>query len=325
MNIDIHAHYVSPKLVEKVRSGSFSPELTVRQVEDSFAFNFPWGGSRKFLANMTDLERRIKHMDEISMDVEVLSTWADLYGYDLPKELLARYHTSINESLSQTAKEHPDRFRFVATVPLPWGEEAAKVLRDGIERLGAVGSMIGTNIGGANLDDPRFEPFWSASEELSAPVILHPLSTAISERVKPYYLANLIGNPFDTMIAASSLIFGGVMDRHPRLRVVLLHGGGYFPHGIGRLDHGFNVRPETKKARSEPSSYLRRFYYDTIVFNPKILRALVEMVGQDRIVIGSDYPFDMEPRGLMEMIKGVLGENAFSLLHQNTKKAFPLL
>ncbi|MHB8566650.1 MAG: amidohydrolase family protein [Nitrososphaerales archaeon] len=325
MNIDIHAHYVSPKIVDLVTEGKFSPELTVKKIDDSIAFSFPTGITRKFFDSMTDTEKRIKHMDELSIDIEVLSTWVDVYGYDLPRQLASKYSSAINESLALKVMEYKDRFRFVATVPLPWGKEAAVALRDSVERLGAIGSMIGTNIGGVNLDDPRFEPFWQASEELSAPVILHPLNVAGIERLRSYYLSNLIGNPFETAIAASSLIFSGIMDRYPELKVILLHGGGYFPHGIGRLNHYFGVRQETKMAKSEPSSYLRRFYYDSIVFDSKIMCALVGLVGEDRILIGSDYPFDMEPRKFMEMLESVFGEKSSSLLKENTMRAFPRL
>lgn len=312
-------------MVELVSNGTFSPELTVKRTDGSMSFNFPTAVTRPFFAKMTDLENRVKHMDEIPIDIEVISTWVDVFGYDLSAKVIGKYSKALNESLSAAARSNPQRLRFVATVPLPFGELAAETLKDAVDRLGAIGSMIGTNIAGANLDDPRLEPFWDASEKLSAPVILHPLKVAGANRLSSHYLHNLVGNPFDTTIAASSLIFGGVMDRHPDLRIVLVHGGGYFPSGIGRLDHGFNVRPETKGAKNAPSSYLRRFYYDTVVYDARVLKSLVDMVGRDRIVIGSDYPFDMEPKNYMEYTKSVFGESMSTMLQENTKRVFPLL
>ena len=325
MTVDIHAHYVSPELVKLVSDGTFAPELQLKKSASASSFSFPTYLTRPLFEKMTEVEKRMEHMSALSIDQEVLSTWVDIYGYDLPRELSKKYHTAINEALATTVKEHPQRFRFVATVPLPWGEEAAKVLQDSVDRLGAIGSMIGTNIDGANLDDPRFEPFWQASEELSVPVILHPLNVAGKERLKSYYLGNLIGNPFDTTIAAASLVFGGVLDRHPKLKVVLLHGGGYFPHGIGRIDHGFDVRSETKTIKQKPSSYLERFSYDTIVYDEKILDSLVRRVGRDLIVLGTDYPFDMEPKNVMGLTRSIFGENAGSILEANAKRIFTRL
>ncbi len=325
MAIDIHAHYVNPKLVKLVSEGKFAPELQVKKTSDSFSFSFPTRLSRPFFGKMTEVEKRLEHMTEIGIDTEVLSTWADVYGYDLPSTVAKRYHTAINESLAEVAKENPNRFRFVATVPLPWGEEAAVVLEDAIDRLGAIGSMIGTNVSGANLDDKRLEPFWKASEDLSAPVILHPVTVAARERLSSYYMENLLGNPFDTTVAAASLIFGGVLDRHPKLRVVLLHGGGYFPHGVGRLDHGFQVRQEAKTIPNAPSSYLGRFSYDTIVYHEKILEALSRMVGNSSILLGTDYPFDMEPKNFMEMIRSVFGNQTEMVMQQNANRIFTRL
>ncbi|MGI0079869.1 MAG: amidohydrolase family protein [Nitrososphaerales archaeon] len=325
MTTDIHAHYVSPELVKLVSDGTFAPELQLKKNANTSSFSFPTYLTRPFFEKMTDVEKRIEHMHQLSIDKEVLSTWVDIYGYDLPRDVSKKYHSAINETLAAAVKQHPQRFAFVATVPLPWGEDSVAVLQDSVERLGAIGSMIGTNINGSNLDDPRFEPFWKASEELSAPVILHPLNVAGKERLRSYYLANLIGNPFDTTIAATSLVFGGVLDRHPKLKVVLLHGGGYFPHGIGRIDHGFDVRPEAKTITQKPSGYLQRFSYDTIVYDERILDSLVRLVGRELIVLGTDYPFDMEPKNVMGMTRSIFGENAGSILETNARKIFTRL
>ena len=325
MTIDVHAHYVSPGLVKLVSEGTFAPELQIKKTANTSSFSFPTYLSRPFFEKMTDVQNRMEHMHELSIDKEVLSTWLDISGYDLPREVSKKYHSTINEALAGAVEEHSQKFRFVASVPLPWGDEAAKVLQDSVDRLGAIGSMIGTNINGSNLDDPRFEPFWQASEELSVPVILHPINVAGQERLKSYYLGNLIGNPFDTTIAAASLVFGGVLDRHPKLKVVLLHGGGYFPHGIGRIDHGFKVRPETKTVPQEPSSYLRRFSYDTIVYDEKIFDSLVRLVGKDLIVLGTDYPFDMEPKNVLGMARSIFGDNVGSILEENAKRIFTRL
>jgi aminocarboxymuconate-semialdehyde decarboxylase len=325
LTVDIHAHYVSPSLVKLVTDGNFAPELSVKKTNDTVSFSFPTKVSRPLFAKMTETSKRLEHMTELGIDTEVLSTWVDVYGYDLPRELAKIYHTSINESLSNAVTENSRRFRFVATVPLPWGEEAAGVLEDAVDRLGAIGSMIGTNINGTNLDDSRFEPFWKASEDLSSPVILHPVTVAAKERLGSYYLENLLGNPFDTTIAAASLIFGGVMDRYPKLKVVLLHGGGYYPYASGRLDHGFDVRKEAKTISNPPSSYIERFSYDTIVYNERLLDSLSRIVGIESIMLGTDYPFDMEPKGFMKMIHSVFGDKARKILQDNAESVFKRL
>lgn len=317
MVIDCHAHYVGPHVVAAVRSGKFGEALA--WTEDG-RFRFPQTLSRPFLARMTDLEGRIEHMNILGISMQILSTWIDIYGYDLPEGINVEYHRLVNQGLADAVHQYPERFRFVASVPLPYGGQAADVLEEAVTDLGAVGAMIGTNILGRNLDDAAFEPFWERCSDLGVPVILHPCTVAASDRLQHYYLENLLGNPFDTTIAAASLVFGGVLDRHPRLRILLLHGGGYFPFAVGRLDHGYVVRPEARTIQEPPSSYLKRFFYDVIVYQPALLSVLAQQAGADRIVLGTDYPFDMEPDDAVALAtntlgleSGVLDRNALAL------------
>jgi aminocarboxymuconate-semialdehyde decarboxylase len=272
---------------------------------------------------MTELTRRIQHLDACGIGVQVLSTWIDMFGYDLTEDVAVRYHREINEGLAAAAGAWPQRLRFLASVPLPWGEAAAAVLRDAVTRLGACGAMIGTNVGDANLDDPRFEPLWAACAELGCPVELHPVNVAGASRLGDYQLDNFLGNPFDTTIAAASLIFGGVLDRHQDLQVILLHGGGYLAQAAGRMTHGRRARGVAPRLRREPADYLDRFYYDTIVYDGQVLAALAAAVGLERIVLGSDYPFDMEPPDIVASISAALGQDAPAALAANARRLLP--
>lgn len=318
--IDFHAHYLAPDLVERIQAGEFGPHLTATGQPGLERFRFPTTTSRPLFGAMTDIPERIRHLDECGITIQVLSTWIDMFGYDLPEEMAVTYHTRVNEGLAEAVESCPDRLRFLASVPLPWGEAASAVLKDAVNRLGAIGSMIGTNICGTNLDDPRLEPLWAMSERLDVPVELHPVDVAGADRLSGYELANFLGNPFDTTIAASSLILGGVLDRHPSLSVILVHGGGYLPYACGRLTHGRRARAVAPNLRREPADYLDRFFYDTVVYDHPTLKALTDIVGIERLVIGTDYPFDMEPPNVRGMVTDVLGSSSLEVLTHNARR-----
>lgn len=321
MIIDVHAHYVSPDVVDAIATGQFGSDLSYDQVRGGF--RFPSVETRPTPRGMTDLEARLRHMDERGVDMQVLSTWLDMLGPDLPENTARVFHRTVNQGLAAAVQLNPDRFRFLASVPLPYGDMAAQELTVSVEQDGAVGALIGTRVGELPLDERAFDPFWSAAEALGVPVMLHPLTRAIMPPLQDYYLGNLLGNPMDTTLAATRLILGGVMDRFPALTIVLVHGGGYLPYAVGRLDHGHQVRPEAKGSKRPPSAYLNRFVYDHIVFDPGILAGFVERVGSDRVVIGSDYPFDMEPVDLIGLAQSAMGPDAGQRMSDNALRLFP--
>jgi aminocarboxymuconate-semialdehyde decarboxylase len=195
-----------------------------------------------------------------------------------------------------------------------------------MKRLGLRGVEISTSVNGEELDAARLAPFWRKAEELGAVVFIHPFGTTLGDRVSTHYLSNIIGQPLETTIALSHLIFGGVLDRHPGLRIVAAHGGGYLPSYCGRSNHGYAVRPEAKAdAKFPPMEYLRKIWFDTLVYEPGALRHLINTVGASQVVVGSDYPFDMghyDPHGLLAATQGltegergaILGGNAAILL-----------
>jgi aminocarboxymuconate-semialdehyde decarboxylase len=181
----------------------------------------------------------------------------------------------------------------LATLPMQDPARSVDELDRAARLPGIRGVYLGTNVRGQELDDPAFLPVWERIDSLRFPVFLHPLNVVGAKRLEPYYLGNLLGNPFDTAIAAAHLIFGGILDRFPRLSVCLPHAGGAFPYLVGRLDRGRKVRAELSHVKRPPSAYLRRFTYDTISHAPESLRYLIGLVGADRVMIGSDYCFDM--------------------------------
>jgi aminocarboxymuconate-semialdehyde decarboxylase len=208
----------------------------------------------------------------------------------------------VNKRLRDVIAESGKAFLALATVPVRYPQRAVDVLREAVDDYGLQGVEICSFGGLFELDDDSLETFWTAAESMDLPVMVHPHKVAGSERMAPYYLRNLVGNPSETALAASRLVFGGVLARHPRLKVVLSHGGGAFPFLVGRLQHGADVRPECRGVLG-PREALACLYFDTVVFDPAILRALLGLVPVDHVVLGSDSPFSMsdeDPVGTVE-------------------------
>ncbi len=199
-----------------------------------------------------------------------------------------------NDQIAALVRKYPERFRGLATLPMQAPELAARELRRAMGSLGLLGFHLASNIQGRNLDDPNLAPVWEAAQESGAFILVHPFKIAAGDRLKSYYLKNLIGNPLDTTIAAASLIFGGVIERYPAIRFCFAHGGGFLPYQAGRFIHGWNVRPEPKQFLARgPAESLGRIYYDTILHSDATLQFLIGSVGAARVMLGSDYPFDM--------------------------------
>ena len=262
-----------------------------------------------FDEEFVDLGLRIAGMDRQGVDVHALSLTAPMVYWASPAFGLA-LSQAYNDAAAAAHAKHPGRLVGLAMVPMQAPELALKELERAAGLPGMRGLYMATNINGADLDEKRFWDVYAKAEELGWTVFLHPLDTIGRERTTRYYLKNLIGNPYDTGVAAAHLIFGGVLDAFPKLEFNLPHAGGTFPWLIGRWDHGTRVRPELKHMPRLPSEYLRRFTYDTIGHNDQINLDLVGLVGADRVVLGSDYCFDMglaDPVGTVERLAG-LGE-----------------
>ena len=245
-----------------------------------------------FDEEFVDLGLRLDGMDRQRVDVQALSLTAPMVYWASPGFGLALAQ-AYNDAAAAAHVKHPDRFVGLAMLPMQAPELALKELERAAKLPGMRGLYLATHVNETNLDDRRFWDVYAKAEELGWTMFLHPIDTIGRERTTRYYLKNLLGNPYDTGVAAASLIFGGVLDAFPKLEVNLPHAGGTFPWLIGRLDHGTKVRPELKHMKQLPSEYLRRFTYDTIGHNDEINFNLVRLVGADRVVLGSDYCFDM--------------------------------
>jgi aminocarboxymuconate-semialdehyde decarboxylase len=322
-SIDIHAHYYPESYCNLVGSegakfgGKFTCDAT------SFSFQTPAGGLGPLPLKFIKIDDRLADMDASGVDMQALSLSVPM-AYWADRDFNARLATTWNKAASDVHLQHPNRFVVLAALPMLNPHDAIDELERASELPGVRGVYMGTNINNRDLDDPLFEPVFARIEQLDLPVFLHPQQTVGGSRLGDYYLSNLLGNPFDTAIAGSHLILGGVMDRHPQLNITLPHAGGALPILMGRIDAGWTVRPETRRLAQKPSSYLRRFNYDTISHSGPVLDFLIQNIGIDRLVLGSDYCFDIgyeQPVTFLDRLElpakqqnMVLGGNAARLL-----------
>ncbi|HEU0045409.1 amidohydrolase family protein [Sphingomonas sp.] len=321
--VDIHAHLHVAAAVAVVGRENAGPPPAVADFSSpaSDAVN-----ARQFAAIadvLASAEARLPDMDRLGVDVQALSPSPGQFYYHLDAELARSAARVINDGIAAEVAKAPDRFVGMGTVPLQNAGMAVAELRRCVRDLDLRGVEINANVDGRDLDDPTLRPFWAAAEELGTLVFIHPLGFTEGRRLRDHYFNNLIGNPLEATLAIGHLIFGGVLDRHPGLRICVAHGGGYLPGYWGRMDHGWRAREDCRAGcEHPPSSYLRRLWLDTLVFDRDQLDSLVRTHGADRLCLGSDYPFDMaEPdpvgfhQGLDENDRAkILGLNAAALL-----------
>lgn len=309
--IDVHCHLATPSArapVEIHRRPEFEPydyfmNRTSREQNQEM---FP-----SIEAALTVPSARLELMDAMGIELQGLATFVSEYFYWAPGPAAAESARIQNDNLATVAAEHPDRFAPIgATLPLQDIDLAIAEMDRAVDELGFKGVQIGGTIDGRNLDEPRFQPFWAAVASKGVPVILHPSGYPEGQRLSDYFLVNCIGNPLETMVAATRMIFSGLFEDHPGIKLLLLHGGGYLPFYCSRADHTWKVRPETRIRIPEhpPSHYMKQLYYDTMVFQPLYLRHLIEVVGSERVMLGTDFPFDMsetDPLGLLAETGGL--------------------
>ena len=320
--IDIHCHL-----------NVASADMRIREAIPGFTNAMPFSSPESEAVNarlfaeigptLNGVEQRLRDMDRLGIDVQAMSPSPGQYFYFTPPELGRELAQLINDGVASAVAKHPDRLVGMGTVPLQSPEMAIAEMRRAVGVLDLRGIEISSNVNGLELADPKFEPFFAAAEELGVLLFLHPLGFSHGERLSHHHLNNIIGNPLETTIALSHLIFGGVLERLPGLKLCVAHGGGYLPGYWGRMDHAFRAREDCRTCIARaPSTYLRQIWLDTLVFDPDQLDSLVRTHGADRLCLGTDYPFDMaepDPIGfhahLDEQAKAqILGGNAADLL-----------
>lgn len=324
--IDIHAHALIED-VEKLVRGQAGWR---REVE--MAARVTGAASlernRQLLANdwqpaLTSVEKRIAAMDRMTVDIQTVSVVPSQYHYWADRDLAKRIVATANQEIAKICAQRPDRLVGLGIVALQHPDLAVAQLQGAVGELGLKGVMVSTVVNGAELADPRHLPFWSKAEELGALVFIHPMGCSLGERLTPFYFSNLIGNPAETTVALAHLVFSGVFDRCPRLKVCAAHGGGYFPFYSARFDHGWRVRPEAHSCRLAPSEYLKRIWFDSLVYTPEQLGFLIKQAGPSQIVMGTDFPFDMgvdDPVARLDLITALSGADRAAICGCNAAK-----
>jgi aminocarboxymuconate-semialdehyde decarboxylase len=300
--IDIHAHYFPQSFLDLIAKHGPAHGFEYRMV-DGKGPQFKHGHltTGPVGVKFVDLDARLATMDEQDVETHALSLsqpmvyWAD-------GNLAQRISETYNDALALAHERHPGRLIGLATLPMHEPALAVKEVHRAAKLPGVRGFYIATQVRGKDLSDPMFLPVYEQIESSGLPLFLHPVEVIDHQRLGAYYLTNLLGNPFESAIAAAHLIFGGVLDRFPNLVVCLPHAGGAFPWLVGRLNRGWEKRGDLKHVRQAPVGYLRRFYYDTVGYSDHVLEYLVKVIGADRIMMGSDYCFPIAYEKPVEIV-----------------------
>lgn len=331
MVIDIHAHCIPAGFRQWLDNNGVRVGAEVVDGAGGQCLQFrngPRTGLQFGWESLTDVSTRLAEMDRMGIDVQVLSGWIDLTGTEVPANTALEYSRVHNETLAGVAAATPDRFRTVGTAPLQTPDVATAVLEHAMDELGMAGVQLPTRIGDLSIDRVEgLDEFWAAAGAKRALLILHPLRPLTGVDLERYLIENSVGRPAESSIAVAGLILSGVFERHPDLRMCVVHGGGFLPFQIGRLDRSFHQLPAVAGTHitRPPSTFLEQIYVDTIVHDPTALRFVVDRLGSDHVVMGTDYPFPMgdhDPGRLVQSVPGlddrqmeaILGGNAADLL-----------
>ena len=309
--VDVHAHALLPEVDElAARDPRFAQHADLerrRNGDAAIEVNRAMVGAR--IPQLTQVERRLADMDAAGIDVQVVSPSPSHYHYWADHDLATQLAHRANDSIAKLVAAAPERLVGFGLVPIQHPDLAVEALDHAVLVRGLRGVEISSHAalpggGTIELSDARLEPLWRRAAELSAVVFLHPFGCSLDERLNRSYLSNIVGQPVENAVALSHLIFAGVLDRHPDLRLLVSHGGGYLPTYLGRSDHGWQVRTDARGCERPPSSYLSRIHFDSLVHTPDALRSLVEAVGVEQVLLGSDYPFDMGVEDPLARLEG---------------------
>ncbi len=309
--LDMHAHHVGQPVIDRINAEGARHGIRVVKADDGVT-RLEVGGrltGMPLLPTLIDDGARLKWMDEAGIDVQLLSGWMDLAGYHLGTEAGQWLARAQNEALAEIVARRPDRYAAAAMVPLQAPELAAAELRHAVTQFAHRAVQIGARVEEEGLDAPGLDPFWKAAEELNVPVIVHPADLAVPPRLRRLFLHILVGNPSETTFAAAALLLGGVFDRFPKLRVLLVHGGGCVPYQFGRIDRGRVAAPPAARGQVKTSlaRYAGNLYYDTVLHDDAALDYLIRRVGANHVALGSDYPFPLRDADPVQSVRRIAG------------------
>jgi aminocarboxymuconate-semialdehyde decarboxylase len=316
--VDIHSHAIPPSVIEAMQS---DPERFMARVEGT-------GGERKVMhdqgyayplfAEFTDPAEKLRAMDRKKIDISVLSPPPPLFYYWADPDTAAGIARLVNDGIAGLVADNPERLRGMATVPLHDPKAAIEELERVVSTHGFRAVEIGTSVEDRQIADERFRPFFERATEFGVLVLAHPYYVGAKQGLEDYYLTNLLGNPYDSTVMIANIMFSGLLDDLPDLKLCVAHGGGFAPYQIGRLSHGHRVRTEARvKTQTSPAKLLGRLYFDTITFEPRALRYLIDLVGADHIALGTDAPFDMQdddPLGTVDAIPNLTLEEREAII-----------
>jgi aminocarboxymuconate-semialdehyde decarboxylase len=332
MPIDVHAHYVPPQLLDAIDARGKDIGVRLGRSDGATpALHFDYGFKvRPFFPRLIEpVAQRHVWLDQQGIDRQIVGTWPDIFGYGLAPDACIAWHRMLNDSLAEWCGNNADRFAWISSVPLTQADAAAQELERAGE-IGACGVIISSNIENTNLGELPLDPFWRKAEALGMPVLIHPVLVGAAPRAAKFGLAQVVQYTFDTTLGVGSLLMSGVLDRFPRLKLVLSHGGGAYPYLAGRFDV-MHLRMDRAAqgdvAVKAPSAYASQMTYDSIVHAPKALRFLIDLVGLENVVLGTDYSFppaDMEPLALLRSA-GLSGAEIDAIADGNPRRVFARL
>jgi aminocarboxymuconate-semialdehyde decarboxylase len=326
--IDIHSHVAVPHAAAYVKPHLDLATISLAHFATAETKALSQKQEEDIRSRITDYDDRIADLDAMGIDLQLVMPPPNQCYYTVPIDIAVQAARMVNDGLAEYVARKPDRFIAFGTVPLTHGGEAASELERCVKSLGMKGVEVLTNVAGRELPAPDYAPFWQKAEELDALVIIHPNGFTEANRLTRFYFNNVIGNPLETTIALHYLIFDGVLERHPKLKILAVHGGGYLPAYSGRIDHAWGARSDSHgELPHPPTSYLKKIYFDTVVFTPYQLAELVRLYGADHIIMGTDYPFDMaefDPIGHVASVDGFDASTIAAIAGGNARKLLGL-
>lgn len=306
--VDVHSHVIPPGVVEAMEA---DPTRFMARIEgdgETKRVVHDQGYAYPLFEEFTSPAAKLRAMDRKGIDLSVLSPPPPLFYYWTDPETGSRVARLVNDGIAELVATNPERFRGMATVPMQDSGAAVEELERAVAEHGFRAVEIGTSIEGRQLAEEAFRPVLERASELGVFVLAHPYYMGAKAGLEDYYLTNLIGNPYDSTVMIANLMFNGVLDELPDLKICVAHGGGFAPYQIGRLEHGHRVRAETRaRTKTSPRELLRRLFFDTITFNPLALRYLVDLVGGEQVVLGTDAPFDMGDENPLQTVGAIPG------------------